>query len=147
MARVKPRIKIILLYILSFVCSVAPVTVYFCINHNKYIMTVPDKVKLSIGAVIVAIIVVLKLIGKLKVNSRIAVFATVFLLAYLLEAVLADLLVFSFLALCGEIADTIIMAIVKKMKRDLLVKESAEVNAQANAKEMEEAFKRLSGRV
>ncbi len=143
----KARVKIVLLYILSFVCSVAPVTVYFCINHDKYIMTVPDKIKLGFGAAIVTVIVVLKLIGKLKVNSRIAIFATVFILAYLLEAVLADLLVFSFLALVGEIADTIIMAFVKKMKRDLLVKESADVNAQANAREIEKAFEKISGRV
>ncbi len=143
----KARVKIVLLYILSFVCSVAPVTVYFCINHDKYIMTVPDKIKLGFGAAIVTVIVVLKLIGKLKVNSRIAIFATVFILAYLLEAVLADLLVFSFLALVGEIADTIIMAFVKKMKRDLLVKESADVNAQANARELEKAFEKFTGRV
>lgn len=143
----KPQIKIILLYILSFVASCAPVTVYFCINHDKYIMTVPDKIKLGLGAAFVAVIVVLKLLGKLKVNSRITVFAIVFLLSYLLEAVLQDLLVFSFLALVGEIADTIIMVFVRRMKAKLLLEKSAEINAQANAKEIEKTLEKFTGRV
>ena len=131
----KARFKIVMLYILSFVCSVAPALTYFLINHEKYIRTVPDKVKITVGLVAIAVILIIKLAGKLKINSKIAVFGIVFLLCYLLESILNDLIVFSFLALVGEILDLIIMAIIKKQKRDLFIKESADANAQAIARE------------
>ena len=99
--------------------------------------------KISAGIVIITVIVVIKLMGKLKINSRIFVFGVVFLLSYLFEALLNDLLIFSFLALIGEIADILIMMLIKKIKTDLLIQKSANANADA----MEEAFNRLSGRV
>ena len=143
----KPKIKILLLYISSFIASCAPVTIYFLINHDKYIMSTADKIKFGCGAAIVAVIIVLKLMGKLKINSRILVFATVFILSYLLEPVIQDALVFSFLALVGEIADSVIMFFVRKMKAKMELEKSAEINAQANEKAIERVVERFSGRV
>ena len=142
----KARFKIVMLYILSFACSVTPALAFFLINHDKYIKTVPDKVKITVGLVAIAVILIIKLAGKLKINSKIVVFGIFFLLCYLLESMLNDLIVFSFLALIGEILDLIVMAIIKKSKRDLFIKESAEANAKANADELDKALKRLSGR-
>ncbi len=139
----KARILIVLLYIASFFASIGPALTFFLIHQEKYIKTVPDKVKISAGIVIITVIVVIKLMGKLKINSRIFVFGVVFLLSYLFEALLNDLLIFSFLALIGEIADILIMMLIKKIKTDLLIQKSANANADA----MEEAFNRLSGRV
>ena len=47
----------------------------------------------------------------------------------------------------GEIADTIIMVFVRRMKAKLLLEKSAEINAQANAKEIEKTLEKFTGRV
>lgn len=138
----KQRFKIVTLYILSFLCSVLPVLIYFLINHSKYISTVPDRIRLGVGAVALLVIIALKLAGKLKVNSRIVVFTIVFGFSYLLESILDDLLVFSFLALIGEALDMIVGIFIKREKRKALLKESAEANAQ----ELEKVITRVSGR-
>ena len=138
----KQRFKIVGLYVLSFLCSVLPVTIYFAINHAKYISTVPAKIKLGIGAVALIAIVVLKLCGKLKINSRIVVFGIVFALSYLLDSILDDLLIFSGLALLGEALDMIVGIFIKREKRKIAVNETAQANADA----MEKVITKVSGR-
>lgn len=138
----KQRFKIIGLYVLSFLCSVLPVTIYFAINHAKYISTVPAKIKLGIGAVVLIVIVALKLAGKLKINSRIVVFGIVFALSYLLDSILNDLIIFSGLALLGEALDMIVSIFIKREKRKIAVNETAQANADA----MEKVITKVSGR-
>lgn len=142
----RARINIALLYVLAFVCSVAPALIYFLVNHDRYIRTVPEKIKVSIGMIALGIIVIIKLAGKLKANSRIAVFGTVFLLCYLLESILNDLMIFSFLALVGEILDFIVMIFVRKLKRDLFIREAAGATADANERMLDRVIERFSGR-
>ena len=138
----KQKFKIIGLYVLSFLCSVLPVTIYFAINHAKYISTVPAKIKLGIGAVVLIVIVALKLAGKLKINSRIIVFGIVFALSYLLDSILNDLIIFSGLALLGEALDMIVSIFIKREKRKIAVNETAQANADA----MEKVITKVSGR-
>jgi hypothetical protein len=62
----------------------------------------------------------LKVIGKLKLPSRIMTYSTVLLLSYLLDAVLEDLIVLSFLALVGELIDLIFFqAPIKRIKEEI----------------------------
>lgn len=138
----KQKFKIIALYVLSFLCSMLPVTIYFAINHAKYISTVPAKIKLGIGAVVLIVIVALKLAGKLKINSRIVVFGIVFALSYLLDSILNDLIIFSGLALLGEALDMIVSIFIKREKRKIAVNETAQANADA----MEKVITKVSGR-
>ena len=91
-------------------------------------------------------IIGLKLAGKLKIRSRIAVFAIVFVFSYLLESILDDLLVFSLLALIGESLDMIVGIFIKREKRKMLLKESADANAEANEKVIEKLINKVSGR-
>lgn len=142
----KQRLKLVGLYILSFVLSVLPVLIYFLINRDKYIYTIPDRIKLGFGAVALCVIIGLKLAGKLKIKSRIAVFAIVFAFSYLLESILDDLLVFSLLALIGEGLDMVVGIFIKREKRKMLLKESAEINAEANEKIIEKVIRKVSGR-
>ncbi len=142
----KAKFKIIGLYALSFLVSVLPVLIYFLINHEKYISTIPERIKLGFGIVALCVIIGLKLAGKLKIKSRIAVFGIVFGFSYLLNSILDDLLVFSFLALIGEALDMVVGIFIKKEKKKLSIKESAEANAQALVQEMEKANKKVSGR-
>ena len=133
-------LKIPLLYLLSFVLSVCPVGVYFFVNADKYISTVQEGIKLGAGAVLLLIIVLLKVMGKLRVPSRVTLFGLVFTLCYLLQGILSDLIVFSFLALVGEMADTVCQVVIRRTRAEQV----SQKNAQRTADEVKKA---LSGRV
>lgn len=125
------RIKIFLLYVLSFLCSIGPVSVFFLINWDRYVQTVPEKIKLSCGIVFLLIIVLLKVMGKLRLPSRAALFGIIFVMCYLLEAIIDDLLILSFLALVGELLDAICQLFLRRAKKKQNNEELAEtvVNA------------------
>lgn len=125
------RIKIFLLYVLSFLCSIGPVSVYFFINWDRYVQTVPEKIKLSCGIVCLLVIVLLKVMGKLRLPSRAALFGIIFVMCYLLEAIINDLLVLSFLALVGELLDAICQLFLRRAKKKQNNEELAETVANA----------------
>ena len=134
------RLKIPLLYLLSLFFSVGPVLIYFLANLDKYVQTAPQGVKVSCGFALLFVIAFLKVIGKLKIPSRIYVFAIVFLLSYLLKDVLKDLIVFSFLALMGEMLDGVCQVFIRRERENRLIDKTA----QKSAKEIKQA---ISGRV
>ena len=142
----KPNLKLrlVLLYIGSFVVSVAPLLVCFIINWDKYAETPADTVKLCIGGVIALVFIFLKVIGKLKMPSRIVLFGVVFALVYLLKAILDDLLLLSGMALAGELLDMLFfqMAIRRTKERILIEKTST-----ATSEKVEEVIKKYIGRV
>lgn len=125
------KIKIPLIYIASFLASTLPVLIYFFINMDKYVKTVPDRVKLSFGGIIALGIVVLKVLGKLKVPSRLVGFGIVLILCYLLEALIQDLMVFSFLAFIGELLDLGFQVYLRKRKKDKENEKAAQKTAEA----------------
>ena len=131
------QLKIPGLYLLSLVLSVCPVGVYFFVNADKYISTVQEGIKLGAGAVLLLVIVLLKVMGKLRVPSRVTLFGLVFTLCYLLQAVLNDLIVFSFLALVGEMADTVCQIFIRRARAE----KDAELTAKITAKEIERAVR------
>ena len=134
------KIKLFVLYILSFSVSVLPVLIYFFSNADRYFIKEQDKVRLCSGLLLLTVIIFLKVIGKLKMPSRVAFFGTVFILCYLLESVLGDILVFTFLALVGEIMDSICQIFIRRTREKILVMKTA----QATAYEIKRS---LSGRV
>lgn len=125
------RIKIFLLYVLSFLCSIGPVSVFFLINWDRYVQTVPEKIKLSCGIVFLLVIVLLKVMGKLRLPSRAALFGIIFVMCYLLEAIINDLLILSFLALVGELLDAICQLFLRRAKKKQNNEELAETVANA----------------
>ena len=134
------RFKIPLLYLLSFVLSIAPVGIYFFINADRYFVTLPDKVKITVGLACLVFIVFLKVMGKLRMPSRTVLFGFVMIMCYLMERVLDDLLVFSFLALVGEVLDLICQHFIRKAREERLLEKSAKRTA-------EEIERVLNGRV
>jgi sporulation protein YabP len=64
------KIKIPSLYVLSFVLSVLPVAVYLIINHERYVSTTPERVKLLFGGILAIAILVIKTLGFLKVKGE-----------------------------------------------------------------------------
>ena len=128
-----------MLYIASFLATVAPLTIYIIVNKDKYIRTVEDSIKLSIGFIICALLLLLKVIGKLKLPSRIMTYSTVLLLSYLLDAVLEDLIVLSFLALVGELIDLIFFQVpIKRMREKIHTGKIAD----ATSKKIEDVLER-----
>lgn len=121
---------IFFLSLLSFFFSVAPLAAVFIFNFDKYTKTVGQSVKLGFGGILVVIFLLLKVLGKLKMPSRVVVFGFVFMAAWLLEAVLADLVLLSGAALLGEGIDSIIIQpILEKVKRERQTEEVADATA------------------
>ena len=71
--------RLILLEIASFIVSVAPLVVVFAINWDKYAETPADTVKLCFGGALIVVLLLLKVIGKLRMPSRIVFFGIVFI--------------------------------------------------------------------
>ena len=128
-----------ILYVCSFLCSIAPITVYFISNHHQYIGTYQDVVKLSLGGAVCLVLMLLKICGKLKLPSSTVVFAFVFGLSYLLKSITDDILIFSFLILMGDLCDKIIFSIpIKRIKERIFI----DKNANATCEKVEEILSR-----
>lgn len=138
----KLRTKLIFLQIGSFLVSVAPLLVVIILKWNSYTSEPSDSIKLGVGCMIGLVFVLLKAVGKLKMPSRIVSFGIVFIMSYLLKAILDDLILLSGMALAGEVLDMIIFQpFIKK------IKEKIQIGKQANATtaQMEEVFKQYLG--
>ena len=133
------KVKIPLLYALSFICSIGPILTFFLINHKEYISTTPEKIKLLFGGALVVAILIIKSLGFLKIKSSLVFFGGAFLLSYLLESIIHDLLIFSFLALVGEVLAMVVRIFINREKK----KRQEERNGQI----VKEAIKAVSGRV
>ena len=138
----KKRALIVLLFICSFICSVAPITVYFAVNSEKYIKSPEDTFKLCLGGLICLCLIMLKVLGKLKLPSSTVAFGFLFLLSYLLKSITDDILIFSFLALVGDLADKIFFAIpISKLKKSIEYERSADVTVRKLDEVMERYFR------
>ena len=138
--------RLILLEIASFIVSVAPLVVVFAINWDKYAEAPADTVKLCFGGALIVVLLLLKVIGKLRMPSRIVFFGIVFIMAYLLQAVLADILLISGMALAGEVVDCIcFQRAIRITRENILVNKTADATTQ----KVEEVIKKYvgSGRV
>ena len=107
---------------------------------DKYVSTTYEGIKLFSGGVILSVILLLKVIGKLKIPSGVCLFGILFVLSYLFSAILQDLMIFSLLAFCGEVADSVVGIFIAKERRRIMEQRSAELTA----KEVERV---LRGRV
>lgn len=114
------HLKIVCLYILGFVLSIAPILTYFILNYDRYVKSTYDGVRLASGGIILACILLVKITGKLKIPSAVSVFGVIFVLSYLLNSIIMDLMIFSFLALLGEICDMVVQIFIRKERARLV---------------------------
>ena len=117
------RFKIFILYLISFAFSIGPLFTYLAVNKDRYFCTKYDAIKLFSGGLIIVIMLLLKTLKKLKIPTGVSFFGLICMLSYLLSPVIQDLTVLSFLALVGEIGDSIMQAIISKEKRKLFARE------------------------
>ena len=143
----KPNLKVRLafLYVFSFIATIAPLAVCFAINLDKYTAMPSDSVKLALGGGLLLVFVALKVVGKVKLPPRIVVFGIVFVLAYLLKTILADLMLLSGMAFLGEVIDALLFQrAIKRTKEEILVGKTAD----ATSAQVEEVLKKyIGGRV
>ena len=119
------RFKIFLLYLTSIAVSIAPLLIYFIANEDRYFCTKLDAIKLFSGGIIVAFMLILKTLKKLKIPSGVWFFGLTCILSYLLAPVLKDLVIISFLGLVGEILDLIVQAFISREKSKLSSEKTA----------------------
>lgn len=136
--------KLTFLYIGSFLVSISPLIILLALKWGEYTKTPGDTVKLCIGGILVIFFVFLKVIGKLRINRRIVLFGVIFIMSYLLQAVLRDLVLLSGMALAGEVLDCILFQrAIRKTKESILIDKTSD----ATAGKVEEAIKKYIGRV
>ena len=127
----KYKLRLALLYIGSFIVSIAPLLVCLIINWNDYTKMPQDTVKLCLGGLIALLFTFLKVIGKLHMPRRIVLFSIVFVMVYLLQTILQDLLLLSGMALLGELIDSIVFQrAIKLTKENMLVSKTANTTAE-----------------
>lgn len=138
----KMKSRLVLLQIGSFIVSIAPLVIVLIINWGKYTKTPGETVKLCIGGIMVAFFIFLKVIGKLKMPRRIVLFGVVFIMAYLLQAIMDDMILLSGMALLGEFVDMVcFQGFIKKLKENIIVGKTAN----ATTTQVEEVIKKYIG--
>lgn len=136
------RLKLVLLTIGSFIVSIAPLVTVLVLKRTEYFKTVQDTFKLSVGGAILVIFLLAKVTKRLTMPREIVVEGTVFVLAWLFEALLADLLLLSGMALLGGFLDwSIFDWQIRRMREDL----TAQRTARVMASEMEPVIQRHIG--
>ena len=114
----------------GFLSSVLPLLALLLIKWEEYTDVPGGAVRLCFGGVAIAVLVALKVMGKLKLPSRIAVMAIALVMVYLLEAMLADLTLILWVALCGESVDTFLFSpFAKRMKEKISIAKQADATA------------------
>ena len=136
------KVRLALLQIGSFIVSIAPLIVVFAVNWEKYTETPADTVKLCFGGIVIAVLIFIKAIGKLRMPHRIVFFGIVFVMAYLLQALWQDILLLSGMALAGEALDCIFFQRAIRIKREnIIVNKTADVTTE----KVEEVIKKYIG--
>ena len=138
------KFKLFCLCVGSFIISIAPLATVLIARWGEYTQTPNDTVKLCFGALLGIIFVALKTLGKLKIPSRIILFLFVFLMSYLLQALLQDLILLSGMALAGECLDFVFFQrAIRNMRENILVEKTADTTSE----KVEAVLKKYIGRV
>ena len=100
--------------------------------------------KLSIGALVIMIIMLLKVIGKLKLPPRLVTATVMLVMCWLFAKLLEDLLIIALAWWVSEIVDFIIFTpLIRRTREAILVQKTAAASAEATV----EAVKSYLGRV
>jgi hypothetical protein len=126
--------KLLLWQVIGVLVSFAPILVEIIVHRDVYFATKSAGWSFTIGGVIAVVLVGLAMVGKLSkmLGSEISIVGTVFVMAMLLEPIVMNLKLLSFLLLCGMCANGIfIKPTVKRLKRRIAQEEQANVMKEA----------------
>lgn len=138
------KLRLLLLQLASFISSAAPLTICIILNWSKYAKTPDQTIKLCFGGILGILMIGLKALGKLRIPNAITCYGIIFIMAYLLDKILTDMMLLSGMALLGELLSTVFFnKAIKNMREQLFVCKTAD----ATSAQVEEIFKKYVGRV
>lgn len=133
------RTKLFFLTFFGFLFSILPLAILFALRWEEYVTAVPGgAIRLSLGGGMIAVLILLKVLGKLKLPSRLCVMVIALAAVYLLEALLADMSLILWMAIIGEAVDTFLFAPFVRRTRERI---SVMKQADATADRVEELLK------
>lgn len=108
--KLKTKSKIWLYQLLGVIVTFAPILCEVLIHKDTYFATKEAGMSLTIGGAVAVLMIAMAMVGKLSkyLGSGIRVVGAVFVLSLLLEPILLNFKLLSFLLLCGMCADGII---------------------------------------
>lgn len=131
-----------LLQLSGWALSFLPLGIYVGLNFDNYSPSVVETVKLGVGGTSVAVITVLMAIGKMNIPKGVIGLVMALALAWLMQAIIADMVNLLFFATTGRLGDELfVQPQVKKMAK----KKDRNDLADAIAEKMEQ--KKGTGRV
>ena len=140
------KLKLIFLQIGSFIVSAAPLLIYIITNWDNYVKTPGDTIKISVGLVIAAFLLLLKVIGKLKMPKRIITYAVLCGLSYFLYPLIQDIVWLSALCLVGEALDLLIFQRpIRIIKERILIEKTADATSDKVEAKMKTLFDEYMG--
>lgn len=110
--------KLFFLCMGGFLFSTMPLLALLAIKWEEYTALPGGAVRLCFGGGAIVALLALKVLGKIKLPSRLTVMAIALVLVYLLEALLTDLSLILWVALIGEAIDTFLFAPFAKRTRE-----------------------------
>lgn len=132
--KMNPKVKLLLWSIISLLVTFTPIAVEMIVHRKVYFATKAAGWSLTIGGVIAVVLIVLAMLGKLGkfLGSEIKVIGVIFVLSMLLEPILLNLKLLSFLLLIGICVNGIfIKPIIRKLQRRIKNEETAGVIKEA----------------
>ena len=104
------KTKLFFLCVGGFLSSTMPLAALLIMKWEEYTAEPGSGVKLCFGAIAILVLLALKVLGKLKLPSRVTVMAISLVIVYLLEALLADLTLILLVATIGEAVDAFLFS-------------------------------------
>lgn len=140
------RVKLVFLQIASFIVSAAPLLIWIICNWDSYVKTPSDTIKISVGLVIAAIFLVLKIIGKLKMPKRVVTYSIFLVMSYFLYPLIQDIVWLSAMCLAGEALDLIcFQRPIKILKEKILINKTADATTTQVTTEVKKMFDEYIG--
>ena len=133
------RLKYAALTLGSLLALTAPVAAVLIAKWESYTSyTYAGSLRLGTGGILAAVVLSLSLLGKLKRPRGIVLMTAIFGFCWLLQAILADLLLLSGMALLGETVYVIFFQTALKRMRERAEEERA---AEATARKVDEVLR------
>lgn len=138
----KEKRKLFFLCVGGFLASALPLFSLLVLRWDTYTSVPGGAVRLCFGGAAIALLILLKVLGKIKLPSRLCVMGISLVLVYLLEGLLADLTLILWVALIGEATDALFFAPLAKKTRKRI---EVACQADATADRVEELLKTYAG--
>lgn len=138
----RARLSVALCTVGGFLASILPLATLLVLRWERYTALPAGGVRLTAGGILVAILLLLSLLGKLRIPSRLTLTAIALALVYLLEGILPELSLILWVLLGGTAVETLVFSPLlrrARARRDRLAQSDATAGA------VEELLKKYVG--